>query len=92
MVIVFTKRNDASELLLAAQNISGEALQLIWIGSDGWTGQIPMEKKALLDSTVDGKKHVCYCTSERFSGKAEVKTLRSNIDSIVLRFEESSHM
>lgn len=53
-VIVFSKRNDASQLLLAAQDHGGLASKFIWIGSDGWARQIPMDRTSLLDSTVDG--------------------------------------
>lgn len=52
---MFSKRNDASELLKAAQEHGGRASKFIWIGSDGWARQIPLERTDLLDSTVNGR-------------------------------------
>ncbi|XP_039261394.2 metabotropic glutamate receptor 4-like [Styela clava] len=54
-IIVFTKRNDASELMIAAQEFGGVANEFIWIGSDGWSGQLPMsENDEFNEDILDG--------------------------------------
>jgi len=44
VVIVFAVIKEAEKLLLAAENSSITRDQFLWIASDGWTSQLPVEK------------------------------------------------
>lgn len=53
-VVVFTKNIDASRLMIAAQEIGGEAKELVWVGTDGWTSEIPLTNYKFDDQILNG--------------------------------------
>ena len=53
VVVVFAKRVDAERLIRAANNDSRTRAYFKWIGTDGWTEQLPDRHNDYLES-LDG--------------------------------------
>lgn len=53
-MIVFTKSVDASKLMKAAREVGDQARELLWIGSDGWTNEIPNGGNVFDDEILHG--------------------------------------
>ena len=54
VVIVFTKRIDAENLIIAANKNEMSRGFFTWIAVDGWAGQIPTKKNQNYEKSLSG--------------------------------------